>query len=264
MTKRFAIACVFLFFFTVFPSVYPIYPANAGILAGKDNKLKEEIDALKKEVQDLRKDVEDLKAQVVAAKPAPQLPQEDPEVTVSIDDDPVLGNSDAPVTIIEFSDYQCPFCKRFFNTTFPDLEREYIKTGKVKYVFRDFPLDFHKQATKAAEAAHCAGEQGKYWDMHDKIFKNQSEIQVENLKTYASDIGLNTNSFNSCVDSGKYASEVDKDLDDAKKIAVSGTPTFFIGKSQVNSKEISGKKIVGARPYSSFKPIIDQLLGEKK
>lgn len=266
MKKTLAIVCIFLFIITISLAVSPLYAANAKVLSGKDDKLKDEIDALKKEIQDLRKDVEDLKSKAVAAKPAPPppVPQEEPDATVSMDDAPALGNSDAPVVIIEFSDYQCPFCKRFYNNTFPDLEREYIKTGKVKYLFRDFPLDFHNMAKKAAEAAHCAGEQGKYWDMHDKIFRNQPEIKVENLKTYASDIGINTDSFNSCLDSGKYAGKVDTALDDARKVAVSGTPTFFIGRAPLNGTEVSGKRMVGARPYSSFKPIIDQLLGEKR
>lgn len=263
MKKKMAVFSIFLFIIAI-SSGSPGYSADAKKASGNKANLKEEINSLKKEINELRKDVEDLKTKAAAAKQAPAEEMPEPlEVTVNIDDDVVLGNNDAPVTIIEFSDYQCPFCRRHFKNTFSEIERDYIKTGKVKYVFRDFPLDFHKQAPKAAEAAHCAGDQGRYWDMHNKIFDNQSEIQVENLKKYAADIGLDAGSFNSCLDSGKYVSEIEKDTDDGRKIGVSGTPTFFIGKSRLNSNEITGIRIVGARPLSSFKPVIDQLLQTK-
>lgn len=263
MKRKIAVFSILLFIIAI-SAGSPGYSAAAMKSSANNPNLKEEINSLKKEVNELRKDVEDLKTKAAAIKPSQE--QDMPEaleVTVSIDDDVVLGNNDAPVTIVEFSDYQCPFCRRYFKNTFSEIEKDYIKTGKVKYVFRDFPLEFHKQAPKAAEAAHCAGEQGRYWDMHNKIFDNQSEIQVESLKKYAADIGLDAGSFNSCLDSGKYASEIDKDSDDGRKIAVSGTPTFFIGKSRLNSKEITGTRIVGARPLSSFKTIIDQLLQTK-
>lgn len=223
-----------------------------------DMRFEEEIKALKKEIQDLRKDVEELKTKSVAR---PSVPVQEPQkVVVSIDDDPLKGDSNAPVTIIEFSDYQCPFCGRFFKTTLPEIEKEYIKTGKVKYVFRDFPLEFHKQAQKAAEAANCAGERGKYWEMHDNLFENQGNLQVEKLKQYAAGIGIDSNSFGACLDSGKYAEEIGKDMEDGKKAGVSGTPSFFIGKSEGDRNEITGKRIVGARPYQAFKQIIDELL----
>lgn len=266
MKKKKAIVFAFLLIVSVWV-VLPLYPAEAGVLSGKDSKkvqeeLKEEINALKKEVQELRKDVDAIKAKTVAAKPAePQ--QEAPDVLVSMDDDVVWGNSDAPVVVVEFSDYQCPFCKRYYKNTLSELDKDYIKTGKVKYVFRDFPLEFHKQAPKAAEAAQCAGDQGKYREMHDKIFDNQSTIQVDDLKKYAVEIGLSADSFNSCLDSGKYTGEVNKDTDDGRKVSVSGTPTFFIGKAPQNGKEFTGQRIVGARAYSSFKQIIDTLLQAK-
>lgn len=264
MKNKTAIVCAIMFIVSVWV-ILPVCPAEAGVLSGKDSKLqeelKEEINALKKEVQELRKEVDAIKAKTASAQPAE--PQEAPEITVSMDDDAVWGNSDAPVVVLEFSDYQCPFCKRYYKNTLSELDRDYIKTGKVKYVFRDFPLEFHKQAPKAAEAAQCAGDQGKYREMHDKIFDNQSTIEVADLKKYAAEIGLATDSFNSCLDSGKYVSEVNKDSDDGRRVAVSGTPTFFIGKAPLKGKEFTGQRIVGARPYSSFKQIIDQLLQAK-
>jgi protein-disulfide isomerase len=164
-------------------------------------------------------------------------------VKVSVDDDAVLGKEDAPVTIIEFSDYQCPFCGRHFTQTYPQLKKDYVDTGKIKIVFRDFPLNsIHPQAQKAAEAAECAGEQGKYWEMHDKLFENQGALDVASLKSYAQTLGLNTADFNSCLDSGKMASEVAKDLSDGQSYGVQGTPAFFV----------EGKLISGAQPYSVF------------
>ncbi len=172
-------------------------------------------------------------------------------VKVSIDDDAILGKEDAPVTIIEFTDYQCPFCGRQFTQTYPQLKKDYIDTGKAKYVIRDFPLNsIHPQAQKAAEAAECAGEQKKYWEMHDKLFENQQSLDVASLKSYAQQLGLNTADFNSCLDSGKMASEVAKDLSDGQSYGVQGTPATFV----------NGKLISGAQPYSAFQQVIDAAL----
>jgi len=244
-----------LFFFCLLS-----FPGMIGVAGSEDRGIEEELKSLRREIQDLRRDVEDLKGKIGTRQPAPA--PEPQEAVVSIDDDPVKGDINAPVTIIEFSDYQCPFCGRFYKTTLPDIEKDYIKTGKVRYVFRDFPLEFHKQAPKAAEAANCAGEQGKYWEMHDKLFDNQKDLEVERLKKYASEIGIDSSSFNACLDSGRYAKEIEADIEDGRKVGVSGTPSFFIGKSQVGSKEIVGKKVVGARPLQAFKQVIDQLLSE--
>lgn len=175
-----------------------------------------------------------------------------PRAEVSLDDDAVKGDENAPVTIVEFSDYECPFCGRYVTQTYPQIDRQYINTGKVKYVFRDFPLSFHQNARKAAEATECSGEQEKFWEMHDKLFQNQGNLDVSSLKKYAADIGLDTGKFNSCLDSGKYAQEVQKDLRDGSSYGVSGTPAFFI----------NGIKIVGAQPFSVFKQIIDSELSK--
>ena len=180
-------------------------------------------------------------------------PNQPPQIQVSADDDPVLGNPDAPVTIIEFSDYQCPFCRRFWQQTLPLIKQNFIDTGKVKLVYRDFPLNFHQYAQKAAEAAECAGEQGKYWEYHDILFERQAEWSaqgVQKFKDYAVELGLDLEQFSSCLDSGKYAQEVQKDYQDGISYGVRGTPTFFI----------NGVKIVGAQPYQTFETVINQFL----
>lgn len=176
--------------------------------------------------------------------------EENPIVGISIDDDAVLGDENAPVTIIEFSDYECPFCTRFYLNTLPQLKREYIDTGKVKLIYRDFPLSFHQNAQKAAEAAECAEEQGKYYEMHDKLFDEGVDGGVSSFKQYAKEIGLNAEEFNECLDSGEMASEVQKDFQDGQRAGVQGTPTFFI----------NGKILKGAQPFEVFKQIIEEEL----
>lgn len=173
---------------------------------------------------------------------------------ISIDDDAVKGNPQAKVTIVEFSDFECPFCGKYYRETEFQIMKDYVDTGKVRYVFRDSPLDFHKSAQKAAEAAECAGEQGKYWEMHDYLFQNQDYLAVENLKGYAKDLKLDTTKFNDCLDKSKMAEEVKKDLADSQKYGVSGTPAFFI----------NGKLISGAQPYGTFKAEIEAALAAVK
>lgn len=197
----------------------------------------------------------------------PQAPQQPTSGVASVDDDPVLGDANAPVTIVEFSDYECPFCKRHFDETLPQLIENYVDTGKVKIVYRDLPLSFHDpMATKEAVAANCAREQGgdsKYFQYHDEIFtrtiSNGNGLSEADLTTIATDVGLNLNSFNTCLTDPAQEEEVKKDLADAGKAGATGTPTFVIGKSTSNG-EIDGDLVVGAQPYAAFQAIIDPLL----
>lgn len=188
---------------------------------------------------------------------------------VSLDDDPTLGNEDAKVTLIEFSDYECPFCKRHFEDTYPQLKKDYIDTGKVKLVFRDYPLPFHDpMATVEAIAANCAREQGDdatYFKFHDEIFKqttsNGTGLTTDAIYKISDDLGLDTAALKSCVENKKYEDEVKKDITEGSTVGVSGTPSFFIGKS-TSDGTIKGTILVGAQPYSAFKTIIDQQLGK--
>lgn len=172
---------------------------------------------------------------------------------IDIDDDPFLGDKNAPVTIVSFEDYQCPFCKRAFDQTFPQLKRDYIDTGKVKYVYRDFPLSFHPQAQSAAEASECADEQGKFWEYHDAIFQNQQSLGSALYTQLAEQLNLDVDQFQQCVDSGKFRQEVQNDFSYGSSVGVSGTPTFFI----------NGIKLVGAVPYQAFKQLIDAELANQ-
>ncbi len=172
-------------------------------------------------------------------------------VTTGVQDggsDPFFGPEDAKVTIIVYSDFQCPYCTR----AVPTVNQIKEKYGdRVKVVFKDFPLSSHQYAQKAAEAAQCAHEQGRFWEYHDTLFANQGSLGIASLKQYASGLGLNTEQFNSCLDSGKYAAEVQKDFSDGRAAGVSGTPTFFI----------NGKKLVGAQSFSAFESLIINELG---
>ena len=172
---------------------------------------------------------------------------EPPRVQVSLDDDPSKGPVGAPITIVEFSDFQCPFCGRA-ETSVEDVLKKY--GDKVRLVYRDYPLSFHPNAENAAMASECAHEQGKYWEMHNAMFSNQAKLAVNDLVDTAGSIGMDKDKFKSCLDSGKYRAEVQHDFQDGQKYGVTGTPTFFI----------NGIMLVGAQPPEKFTEIIDREL----
>lgn len=190
-----------------------------------------------------------------APSPQPSQIPSQPSVNIDMktlaDDDAFLGKEDAPVTMIEFSDYQCPFCGRFFTQTLPSIKSKYIDTGKVKFVYRDFPINIHPEAEPAAIAANCAGKQGKYFEFHDKIFENQQQLSATNYKKWATELKLDLNQWDDCLKDPAQLQEVQKDLSDGSRVGVQGTPAFFIG----------GRLISGAQPYTVFEAAIEQELG---
>jgi len=167
----------------------------------------------------------------------------------------IKGKEGAPITIVEFSEYQCPFCKRYVDETYGKLWQEY--GDQLRYVFHDYPLNFHSHAQKLAEVARCAGDQGQYWEMHDLLFKkreewvNKRDISA-NITSYVKQLGLNQADFDRCLSSGKFTQTVKDDFALGQSLGVNGTPTFFI----------NGKKLVGAQPFENFKAIIDQELAQ--
>lgn len=199
-----------------------------------------------------------------------QPPAEEPPaiVDVSLDDDPVLGDKNAPVTLIEFSDYECPFCKRHFDETYSSLKTKYIDTGKVKLVFRDLPLSFHDpMATKEAVAANCARSQGgdtAYFRFHDEIFKrttsNGNGLNDESVQKIAADLKLNIATFTVCLADEAQKKEVTDDLAYASTVGANATPTFFIGKS--TGPVMKGERLVGAYPLTSFETLIEKYLSQ--
>ena len=194
-----------------------------------------------------------------------QLPtgQPTPIVKISADDDPVIGDPNAPISIIEFSDFQCPFCARFHIQTLPSILEEYVDQGKVKLIFRDFPIqNIHPNALPASVAAECANEQGKFKEMHDKLFEYQNQWNrvetvdaVSLFNEYAVEMNLEQETFESCLSNGKYIDEIKKDLEDGRDYGVSGTPGFFIGNDKIGYVELKG-----AQPFDSFKKVIDAQL----
>jgi protein-disulfide isomerase len=184
------------------------------------------------------------------------------EVAISVDGAPSIGGSDAKVTIVEFSDYQCPLSSRYFKLTMRELVKEYITTGKVRYVFMDFPIEsIHPLALKAAEGAHCAGEQGKFWELHDRLLRNQTAIGAEFLPLHAEMLKLDLPRFRECLESGKYAPTVRQSVVEGKKAGVRGTPVFFLGISDPKNSKLRAITFVnGAQPYQAFKEAIDKLL----
>ncbi len=167
---------------------------------------------------------------------------------VSADDDPVLGDANAPITIVEFSDFRCPYCGRFYAETLQPIMSNY--EGKVKLVFRDYPI-LGPESQLSALAAGCMNEQGKFWDFHNTAFSNQQNLSRNAFITYAEDFGINTEQFASCLDNQEHLPEISKDYGDAQKLGVTGTPAFFI----------NGRFISGAQPYSVFASVIDEELG---
>lgn len=190
---------------------------------------------------------------------------DEPEFTdasTSIDDDYFVGNKDsAKVAIVEFSDYQCPYCQRHAQDTYPDLVKEYVDTGKVIYVFRDFPLDFHGQiAVDTAEASECVAEiaPNKFVEFHDKAFLVADRAALDKV---ASDLGVDKGRYDTCMSERRYKAEVEKDLKDGGDSGVTGTPGFIVGLLN-DDGTVSGKMIAGAYPFESFATIIDELLAK--
>lgn len=213
--------------------------------------------------QEISSAIEGLKKSA-ASRPAtrPTLPTPQ-NVKVSIDDDPIKGDPKAPVTIVEFSDFQCPFCKRFYDNVLPSLEKEYISTGKVRLVFRDYPLQFHKNALPAAIAANCAGEQGKYWEVHNFLFENPNKLDTASIINSAAELNLNREEFEKCLHDKTKETEINKDFQEGQLYGVRGTPSFFIGRTDDDKKEMTGVYVRGAQPFQVFKTEIDKLLAQK-
>jgi protein-disulfide isomerase len=163
----------------------------------------------------------------------------------------MLGSKDAPLTIVEFTDYQCPFCQRFHAQVFGELKKNYIDTGKVRFYSKDLPLDtLHPNATRAAEAARCANEQGQFWKLREMMSANPGQLDLDSLVADAQQLKLDVPAFKTCVQNEKYKNEVQADVLEAMKIGADGTPAFIIGKS--TPEGVDGELMVGAQPYPMF------------
>lgn len=187
-----------------------------------------------------------------AAQPEQGDAQQIKRISVSVDGDPSTGPDNAPITIVEFSDYQCPFCQRWHEDTFKALMEAY--PNQIRFVYRDFPLySIHPQAEPAAEAANCANAQGKFWEYHESLFSEKMDLGPQAYLTYASELGLDINAFEQCLEKNEFIAEITADFNDGSNLGVSSTPTFFI----------NGIMIVGAQPLNIFQSIIDMELAGK-
>lgn len=209
-------------------------------------------------LQELRAIRQMLEAQPRNAAARPAAAADD---RVSIEFQPgalALGRADAPLVMVEFTDYECPFCRQFHLTSFEQIRRNYIDKGKVRYVSRDFPLDFHKNALRAAVAGRCGAEQAKFWELRHSMIVNAAKLQQDQILDYAKNLGLDLGKFRHCMESGRLLAAVEQDMEQGRAAGVSGTPTFVIGR--LLNGRLEGIRLVGAQPYMLFAARLDAML----
>ena len=253
----------------LFPTLI-IFTLASTVWAQAPHEMPPDLTAIKADLDSVKADLESVKSQLgqvlrlLSQRPVQGGAATTGPVHMSVADAPMLGRAEAPVTLVEFSDYECPFCQRFFAMTFPALKKDYVDTGKVRYVFRDFPLDqIHPRARRLAEAAHCAGQNGKYWEMHDLLFQNQKAPAPSQLDEQARVVGLNKAKFDDCLSSGRYAAMVQRGLAEGAVVGAQGTPSFVVGKTKGNDI-VDGTPIRGAQTLEVFRRIIEQKLAEQQ
>jgi protein-disulfide isomerase len=220
--------------------------------------LSKEIQSLQESLKAIQKDLQEIKGMLARQAPPPS----GIGAVIDFGKRPVKGESTAKLTLVEFSDYQCPFCGKYVRETHPQIETEYIKTGKVRTVFLDMPLEsIHKLAFKAAQAARCAGEEGKFWEMHDRLFANQKAL--EPWTPHAEAVGLDVAKFEACLASGKFDQDIRRDMGEARRVGVTGTPAFMVGRTEPNSSKVKVMAVLkGAKAFADFKAEFDRLLDE--
>lgn len=222
-----------------------------------------QLSELRKSQGELAKQVADLKTEIQALRAAPAA---EPAKAVSMDlrdsKFPVLGDSSAAVAIVEFSDFECPYCRRHQRSTVPSLREKYVNSGKVKYLFADFPLSFHSHAEPAAIAAACANRQGAFWKMHDMLFEDQGALDEQAFLKFASNLHLNDGEFKLCLKDPKVAAQVRANAQLGESVGVQGTPAFLIGRVR-NGVLVDAQLVSGAQPLANFERVLDPLLSDK-
>lgn len=189
--------------------------------------------------------------------------KEYPTVTLTVrDNEPFLGARDAPLTMVDYTDLQCQFCAQFAATTFAEIKKNWIDPGKLKYVARDLPLDFHLYALPAARAARCSGEQGRFWEMRHKLVTNAHRLSPEVIQTAAEDLGLDQRSFGACIATRKYDEVIRATVLDAMRVGIQGTPTFVVGRTREDGVE--GQVLTGAMRYEFFDRKLQEVLRESR
>ncbi|HUQ32424.1 MAG TPA: thioredoxin domain-containing protein [Pyrinomonadaceae bacterium] len=228
-------------------------------------RMRREIDELKAGQQQILEQLRELKGEPLLKSESPaklQTPFDEQVDNAGVE---TRGNKNARLAIIEFSDFQCTYCLSYVLETFPQIDKNYIKTGKVRYFFRNLPLtNGHPNAFRAAEAARCAAEQGKFWEAHDRFFASQDTLNPNDWPQHAKALGLDTEKFDQCLTKGKYDDEINKDLAEAERLGLNGTPAFLIGVMSPDGQKVSVRKVMlGAEPYETFKQALDEALSSK-
>jgi protein-disulfide isomerase len=226
---------------------------------------KEQADAIVSELKQIRQLLEKQQVQLARAMAPQPMAAPDPPDRVQMrvgEGWHSTGRADAPVTLVEFADYQCSFCKRFHTDAYAELKKNYIDSGKVRFVSRDLPLEFHPFALKAAEAVRCAGDQNKYWELRDALYSNAAPPNGDVIRKAAESLSLDMKGFQACLDSDKYKVDIEKDASDAAALNISGTPSFVLGKS--SGDKLDGLVLLGALPYASFDSSIQQMLNANR
>lgn len=214
-------------------------------------------DAILKELRELRAMVQRLPAGSPTA-PAPTTPQ---TVTVSLGSSPAMGKDDAPLTLVEFTDFQCPFCRRAHDDALDELKKKYVDSGRVRLVSRNLPLSFHPNAEPAAHAALCAMQQNQFWPMRDKLFATNTDLSVTNIFKIVAELKLDEAQFRACFEAKTFAAQIAQDAKDAGAVGITGTPSFVLGKK--NGDRVTGTLLVGAKPFSVFEAEIEKQLTAK-
>jgi protein-disulfide isomerase len=227
--------------------------------------LRAEIEVLKTGQSAIQRDLQEIKQLLQGgAETAPV--EALPERLLTVAGSPSKGEPGAKVTLIEFSDYQCPFCARHARETAAQIDAQYVSTGKVRHIFRNFPIEgIHPLAFKAHEAAGCAAEQGKFWTMHARLFGNQNDLEVAELPNHAAAIGLDVAPFKVCLETGRTASRIRQDVAEGRSMGVNGTPMFFVGLTEPNDGKVKVLRMLrGAQSLERFQEAIDSVLAEAK
>ena len=236
--------------------------ATVSAAASQPNKdelatLKDQVAQLNAQQQQILASLDELKKMVKG----PGQPELKPPPTMSVAGELYKGEPAAKVAIIEYADFQCPFCRRFESQVYPNIRDRYIQTGKLKYFHRDMPLVFHQGAMPAARAVHCASEQGKFWEMHDSLLGDAASLTPADIDDRAGKLGMNVSELDKCISSDRFADIIQRGITEASTMQISGTPTFIIGTLDAQGNLMSVKKtVVGASPFEAFKAAIDPLL----
>jgi protein-disulfide isomerase len=237
--------------------LFAVLPLAAQVANDQSTITRQQGDAILQELRNIRQLLE--RQQTKPAAPQEELPTR--AKLTDLRGVSMLGSKTAPLTIVEYTDYQCPFCQRFHVTAFADIKKEYIDTGKVRFFSKDMPLDFHPNAMRAAQAARCAGEQSKFWELRDTMGANPEKLDLDHILGFAGDLKMDTTALRACIESSKYKEAVQRDVLEGMKIGANGTPTFVVGKS--SGEGVDGELMVGAMPFQMFDAKLKEIQSAK-